>query len=57
MLEIAYLHELQEIQNFLGECPQTILDGSHLRCSTRLPQNPSYGPDLLRYDVYLFVKP
>ena len=47
------LSELQEIQ----EIPQTPLDGSHLRCSTRLSQNPSYGSDLLPYDVYLLVKP
>jgi hypothetical protein len=37
--------------------PRIPLDGSHLRCSTRLSLNPSYGPDLLPYDVYLIVKP
>jgi hypothetical protein len=51
------LEQLQEIQNLLGGSPQTPLDGSHLRRSTRLSQNPSYGPDLLPCDVYLLVKP
>ena len=37
------LSELQGIQNFLGGSPQTPLDGSLLRCLTRLSQNPSYG--------------
>ena len=51
------LSELQEIKIFWGGCPQTPLDGSHLRCLTRLSQNRSNGPDLLPYDVYLLVKP
>jgi hypothetical protein len=49
------LSELQEIHNFLvGGCPQTPLNSWHLRCSTRLSQNPSYGPDLLPYYVYTY---
>jgi hypothetical protein len=51
------LSELQEIQNFLGGCPHTPLDSSHLRCLTLLSQNRSNGPDLLPCDVYLLVKP
>ena len=40
-----------------GGSSQTPINGSHLRFSTRLSQNISYGPDLLPYDVYLLVKP
>ena len=55
MLEIAYL-SFKKSKIFLEGCPQTPLDGSPLRCSTRSSQNPSYRPDLLPYYVYLLVK-
>jgi hypothetical protein len=52
MLEIAYpSFKKSKIFWRVGACPQTPLDGSHLQCSTRLSQNPSYGPDLLSYVI------
>jgi hypothetical protein len=52
---IAYL-SFNKSKIFWEGCPQTPLDGSHFQCSTRLSRNPSYGPDLLPYYVYLLVK-
>jgi hypothetical protein len=37
--------------------PDSSRRDSLLQWWTRLSQNPSYGPDLLAYDVYLLVKP
>ena len=44
MLEKACL-SFKKSKFFLGSMPQTPL---------RLSQNPSYGPDLLPYDVYTY---
>ena len=56
MLEIAYL-SFKKSKIFWGMPPDPSTGNSHLRCSTRLSQNPSYGPDMLPYDEYLLVKP
>ena len=57
MLDKAYLRLRKSKIFWEWECPQIPLDDLHLHRSTRLSQNPSYGPDLLSYDVYLLVKP
>jgi hypothetical protein len=48
------LSELHEIENFLGGCPQNPLDGSHLRCSTRLSQNPIVT-GLICWYIYIYI--
>jgi hypothetical protein len=59
MLEIAYLSfKKSKIFQGAGDMPpDSSRRGSQLQWWTRLSQNPSYGPDLLAYDVYLLVKP